>query len=68
MTLYRKRSWWCDGCQAWHGLSQDVEAETPQAGSWCGRSVRRALRNGRNVNLPGYILDSFRREMGRATA
>lgn len=65
MTLYRKRSWWCDGCGKWHSVNaRDVEAGSRDAGSWCGPSVRRAIREGRNTPLPGFQLDAFKREMG----
>ena len=63
MTLYRGRAWYCDGCAKWHPLSRYVEGESPSGGSWCCASIKRAIRDGRNVNLPGYLLDSFRREM-----
>ncbi|UWQ55936.1 hypothetical protein [Leisingera caerulea] len=44
------RKWWCTGCKAWHPLSRDIEGQTT-AGSWCGASIRKALKERRN-DLP----------------
>lgn len=67
MALYHGRLWHCDGCKKPHPLSRYIEAESPREGSWCGASIKRAIKDRRNVDFPAHLLDSFRREMGLAT-
>lgn len=54
----------CDGCKKWHSLSRYIEAASATEGSWCAVSVKRAIREQRNIDFPTYLIESFRREMG----
>lgn len=67
MAIYRKRSWWCDGCKKWHPLSRYIEAESPAEGSWCAHSFKAAIKARRNIDFPAYQIESFRRQMGLQT-
>ena len=54
MTRKAFPDWYCAGCQKHHPVSVWIEAgDGGGAEKWCGPSVRRAIREGRNY-LPRF--------------
>jgi hypothetical protein len=42
----------------------DIEGESATGGSWCGASIRNGIKAGRNMDLPGFMIDGHHRTMG----
>jgi hypothetical protein len=51
------RKWFCSGCGKDHALTRDIEG-TDGPRKFCGASIRRAVKEGRN-DRPAYIGREF---------